>query len=749
MCISFLTGRLLAFCVLGSGILTIHAATLRVTGGSAAPALQVVGDRDDEWRFEASSHLAEWESAAGMGTMYSDGDPRPLPALQTTNGNRFFRAVRAEGLFDDRVLRTLHLRFEMANWATLLTRGRMTGSNTLAVLSLDNGRTNFGVGARYKGNTSFDAGGAKKSINLEMDFTNSTGRLMGYKTVNLNNAAGDESIMRESIYFNVMHEYAPSPRGALARLFINGTNWGVYSFVEQENSILVKEWFASNDGDRWRAPNIGGQGPGSGGAFGGSGSALAWLGTNVSAYRSNYELKSGDSTNAWRRLISVIDVLNNSPTNNMNAFAERVDQVLAVDRWLWFLAVENLFADDDSYFNKGADYGFYFEVESGRIHPIEHDGNEAFTPGDLNLSPVQGINITARPVLYRLLRVPQFKQRYLAHMRTVLEERYNPAYLTPLIQCIHRLSVADIAADTKRNFTMTSYTNDLNALRGFVTNRHRVLTNHAELRPRAPRIETVTVPVPSPDPSQEGTVTARVLETDGEGIESVWLYWRDKSYGVFQSTRMFDDGMHGDGGAGDGLFGASIVKYPAGTRVRCYVEARSGNAVRAAAFYPARAEQVTLSYRVRTSEVLASPVVINELMADNKRTLADPQGEFDDWIESLNTSQSAVDLSGYHLSDDASNPRKWTFPAATTIAPGGYLLVWADEDSSVTTELHTNFRLSNNGETVLLVGPDDSANGLLDQVTYPDLGPDRSYGRTPSDPKLFGILTPTPGKFNR
>lgn len=721
------------------------AADLHIQSTPGGPALQVRGNRSDEWRFESGSDLASWSSAAGLGTMYSDGEPRPLPSLQLSNSMRFFRAVKTDGLFDDHVIRTIHLNFAMSNWANLLTRGRMNGSNTLGNLSLDNGLTNFGIGARYKGNTSFDMGGNKKSVNIELAYTNPAARLMGYRTVNLNNAAADETILRESIYFNVMHHYAPSPRGALAKLWINGAYWGLYSFVEQENSTLINEWFPSNDGDRWRAPNIGGSGPGTGGSFGGSASALTWLGTNVASYRANYELKTDNSTNAWQRLIHVIDVLNNTPTNQL---AGRIESVLAVDRWLWFLAIENLFSDDDSYFNKGADYAFYYEPESGRIHPIEHDGNEAFTVGDVNLSPVQGVNITARPVLYRLLRIPQLKQRYLAHMRTVIEERYNPVYLTALIQRLHLLSVADIVADPKKSFSMSAYTNDLNALRNFVTNRHRFLTNHAELRPLPPRILSLSTPSPAPDPAHEATITASVLASANEGISSVWLYWRDKAYGPFASVEMIDDGRHGDGAAGDGVYGANTARYPAGTKVRYYVEARSGNEARAAVFFPARAEERTLSYRVKTSEVSDSPVVINEFMADNTRTLADPQGDFDDWIELRNVSELEVDISGYYLSDDVNVPRKWSFPQGTTIPAGGFLLIWADAQTNAETGLHAGFRISNNGESILFVGPDAAGNGLLDLVTFGAQEADRSYGRTISDARLFAPMKPTPGKGN-
>ena len=58
-------------------------------------------------------------------------------------------------------------------------------------------------------------------------------------------------------------------------------------------------------------------------------------------------------------------------TDSGNNLRDRGEDVFAVDNWLWFLAVENLFVDDNSYWNKGADYGFYYEPECGRIHPVE------------------------------------------------------------------------------------------------------------------------------------------------------------------------------------------------------------------------------------------------------------------------------------------------------------------------------------------------------------------------------------------
>jgi hypothetical protein len=743
---------LLAKLAIGLGLLSCEgkAAQIILTASGTNGAVQVRGDKDREWRVDASSDLTTWATLSNFAPLISSGTNPPARSVMLPEaGNVFLRAVETDGLYDPTIFRTISLTFTQANWATLLTSGRTTGSNTVATFAMDNGATNSGVGARYKGNTSFTMGGTKKSINLEFDHIDADGDLMNFRTVNLNNAAGDETIMREPLYFTIMSRYAISPKASMASVFINNQNWGVYSLTEQENKDLIDRWFPSNDGDRWSTPNapIGGGG-GGGGGFSGSTSALSYQGsTNASAYSAYYYLKATDETNttvAWNRLTSAINVLNNTPAAT---FVDKVQDAFAVDRWLWFLAVENVFADDDSYFNKGADYGFYFEPESGRIHPVEHDGNEAFTAGDVSLSPVTGATGTNRPMLYKLLPIPEFRQRYLAHMRTVLEESFQPSASYPLVTNFHKLSLAAIIADPKKSFTMTAYTNDLNALKTFISQRYAYLTNHAELKPLQPTISAVNPPASAVGAADAPVITAQVQGADG--IDSVWLYYRPKKYGRFAARQMFDDGAHGDGAAGDGLFGAATTNYPAGTKVRFYIEARSANAAKAARFSPARAEEETYNYRVAVATAATTPVIINELMASNSATIADPQGEFDDWIELRNITDAEVDLTGRYLSDEPNNPRKWQFPAGTKIPADGYLLVWADEDGSAAEGLHASFKLSASGEEVFLTDTDANLNAILDSVAFGKLETDTSYARSAADADAWQVATPTPNAANK
>ena len=67
---------------------------------------------------------------------------------------------------------------------------------------------------------------------------------------------------------------------------------------------------------------------------------------------------------------------------------------------------------------------------------------------------------------------------------------------------------------------------------------------------------------------------------------------------------------------------------------------------------------------------------ISEFMAANVSRLADEDGDFPDWIEVHNPDNVAVPLAGYHLTDDAANLDKWTFPAVT-LNPGATLVAFA------------------------------------------------------------------------
>ncbi len=148
---------------------------------------------------------------------------------------------------------------------------------------------------------------------------------------------------------------------------------------------------------------------------------------------------------------------------------------------------------------------------------------------------------------------------------------------------------------------------------------------------------------------------------------------------------------------------------------------------------------------IRTIHAADHSIYINEICTQNKSCLADSYGVYSDWIEIYNAGSSAVDLSGYGISDKIEEPLLWTFPAGTTIAAGERMIIFASKQAANGKELHTGFALSKNGETVLLSSPQGE---ILQQITVPTLAEDSSFGRTPDGSNTFEVMRATPGKEN-
>ncbi len=143
-------------------------------------------------------------------------------------------------------------------------------------------------------------------------------------------------------------------------------------------------------------------------------------------------------------------------------------------------------------------------------------------------------------------------------------------------------------------------------------------------------------------------------------------------------------------------------------------------------------------------------VFVNEWMASNTHTLADPvDGRYDDWFELYNAGSQAADLSGYYLTDTLTSPAQWQMPTGTVIAAGGYLIVWADGDTSENGigSLHASFKLSATGEAIALFSPGGT---LIDSIVFGQQTNDVSEGRYPDGgaAPFYAMEVATPGAAN-
>ncbi|SDR66787.1 Listeria/Bacterioides repeat-containing protein/Por secretion system C-terminal sorting domain-containing protein [Polaribacter sp. KT25b] len=157
--------------------------------------------------------------------------------------------------------------------------------------------------------------------------------------------------------------------------------------------------------------------------------------------------------------------------------------------------------------------------------------------------------------------------------------------------------------------------------------------------------------------------------------------------------------------------------------------------------------KVLILFLLFSSQVHSQNVAINEVMSSNDVTLADEDGEFNDWIEIYNYGTTAVNIGGYGLTDDASDPYQWVFPTYT-LEPQEFLLIWASgKDKTIPSQpLHANFKISSGGETIILT---NSGGTEINNVPAIAIATDVSYGRQPDGTGSWEFFnTPTPKLSN-
>jgi hypothetical protein len=146
---------------------------------------------------------------------------------------------------------------------------------------------------------------------------------------------------------------------------------------------------------------------------------------------------------------------------------------------------------------------------------------------------------------------------------------------------------------------------------------------------------------------------------------------------------------------------------------------------------------------------LSQNIIINEAMSQNSDSFEDPI--FDktfDWIELRNTTNSDINLFGYYLTDDKTNLQKFQFSNPSEIVGAqGYRIFWASGTPLLGSD-HLNFKLSDNGESIYLVGQDGLT--IIDSLIMPKLSHDISYGKEGTNPAVLRYYFPaSPGIENK
>jgi hypothetical protein len=516
------------------------------------------------------------------------------------------------------------------------------------------------------------------------------------------------------------------------RLHVNGVTetqrGSIYEDVQQPGSEVIKEWVPDDsDGqlfkiERWFE-------------FSDTGSRLIdpmptlqlFTTTDVNSgqrikklarYRWNWLPRAVKNTaNDFTNIFSLVDAVNATAPE---PYTSQTEALVDIEQWMGIFAIEHIINNFDSYGHNIGKNMYAYKPENGKwqMHMFDIDWVMLASVSQ-NYNTNAALFVGNDTTITRMYGHPPFRRAYFRTVKKAVDGPLDAANMNPWLDAKYSALVAEgVTRSAGQNLASPA------TLKTWIQGRRNYLLQ---------QLATVTAgfSITSNNGNDFTADTEEITLTGTAPIEVKGLRANGVEYPVTWTTVT-----------------NWSMRLPLGTgQNRLTLEGYdpAGHAL------PNSITAINITYNGAV-ETPGGRVVINEWMAANTRSLADPaDGDFDDWFELYNPSNVAVDLTGYMLTDNPSNlATRWTIPSGTTIPANGFLLVWADEETNQTTavrsDLHAGFKLSQAGEGIALFAPNGR---LIDSVTFGTQTNDISQGRWPDGgTNLSFMLKPTPGAAN-
>ncbi|KAF0200885.1 MAG: hypothetical protein FD170_3166 [Bacteroidetes bacterium] len=611
-----------------------------------------------------------------------------------------------------------------------------------AVFVFNNGNvhdTIHDIGFRLRGNTSRYS--QKKSFKVSFNTFISGRKYHGVEKLNLNGEHNDPSITRAKLCWNIFRESnIVSPRSSHTEVYINGNYHGLYINVEHIDEEFVKTYFGNNDGNLYKClwP-----------------ADLTYRGADPDLYkftsgdRRTYELKINEEEDDYSDLAEFIDILNNTPITQLPC---ELEKVFNVQDYLKIAAIDVLTANWDGYIYNKNNFYLYKNTGTGLFEYIPYDVDNTFGIDWFGIDWASrdiynwAHSSEPRPLFTRLMQVAEYKAQYTYYLKQAIAEVTGKQSLMDYMFAVREQIRPYVADDPYYPLNYgyniesfnTSFTSGTGAhvpvgLQPYIQNRNSIALSQAQNTNAAPMIKYITHN--SPPALQQMLVSA---SAEDENLTGVALDYRI-SNGTWQQTAMYDNGQNGDILAGDGIYSVGLPGMASGTLFEFRIKATDNNQVTSTK--PCE----PIQYNVPVTNPMM--LYINEFMASNSTTIADEYGEYDDWVEIYNGSNQDIWLGDKYLSDNLNNPVKWAFPD-TTIAAGGFLMVWADGQPAQG-PMHTPYKLDKDSEEIGIFNNLASGYAQIDAIIYTSQSTDISMGRVTDGAFEWKFFSnPTPGSSN-
>jgi spore coat protein H len=361
-------------------------------------------------------------------------------------------AGNGDSIFNMTYVHNLYITFPYPNFYDSLINTNVTDVY-LKVNILFNNEAFNDVGIKVKGNSSFNNPSQKKSFKLDFNEYVQGQDIHGLKKLNFNNSFKDPSFMREKLANDFLIDHGiPAPRSTYCNVYMNNQLWGIYTIIEEIDDEFCNHWFGSNDGNLFKGDPHG---------------DLRWKGSSTqSLYETEYELKNNSTANDWSDLISLIDVINNTPNANLPSLLDtKMNTALFMKQW----AALNMFSSLDSYIGSGHNYYLYHDTVTDKFQWIAWDNNEAFGSFKNSLSTTQLKNLdiyflnnpTSKPLCNNMLLNSAYKNMYNSAY-CELKSDFNNTYFDPKIDSIKNIIQQNVYNDPKKFYSNTMFDSSFN-----------------------------------------------------------------------------------------------------------------------------------------------------------------------------------------------------------------------------------------------------------------------------------------------
>ena len=392
-------------------LLTTIAAVVLVSADEAEPS-DVFWNDLKVHRFHLEMSEAEWEAMKAL-------DPHkglaPAERLKKINGEQ----------------RELHRsRFP---WAE--------GSLTI------NGQHLNGIGARYKGNASFNLmrGSLKRNMKIKLDWTNKDQNYNSVETLNLNAGGLDPSKLRDAFSYWLFREAGvPAPRTTFAEMTLTipgqyeKEHLGLYTIVEQVNKSFLKDRFESKKGLLMKPEGI---------------ASVEYHGDDWRFYAHLYRPDNQPSLAQSMRVMDFANVVNLS---NAKQFRDSISSYLDIDGFLRFIAVNALIVNLDTLLAMPQNYYLHLSKDTNKFVFFPWDLDISFAgwplggkPADqMKLSLVHPHSSDAHKLIDRLLAMESVKLRYDKIISQLVEGIFSKEQLIKKFEKLERTILDSRERDT-------------------------------------------------------------------------------------------------------------------------------------------------------------------------------------------------------------------------------------------------------------------------------------------------------------